>query len=717
MQGRFTKDYWIIKWSGLFDPAYYLRQYPDVRHADVDPLEHFVLHGWKEGRNPNEWFNTMEYLEKNPDGARAGINPFVHWIRYGRFEGREPIPTFAESKKFHFVPFIYLLLGSLKNPRLIFKFFEKTRKMGFKTAFQVAQNRLLIQKNYSLWIQMYDKITEEDRDKIKKHILMLKYKPFFSIIMPVYNTPEKLLRKAIESVLNQLYPYWELCIADDASTEPHVRKVLEEYKEKDSRIKVVYRERNGHISEASNTALEVAKGDFVVFLDHDDELTEHALYMLTVELNNYPDANIIYSDEDKIDENGNRFDPYFKPDFNYLLLLGQNYMAHLIAYRTNLIKELGGLRSGYEGAQDWDLVLRAVEKVPEETVRHIPFILYHWRVTRGSTAMGINEKTYAREAQYRALKKHLEIKGIKAELYDVNNVHWRIKFALPENLPCVSIIIPTRDRLDLISRCVNSILTKTNYPNYEIIILDNGSKEEKTLRYFDEVSKHNKIKVIRYDIPFNYSKINNYAVQYAKGELLLFLNNDTEVINPDWLEEMVPHIIREEVGIVGAMLYYPDNTIQHAGVILGIGGVAGHAYRFFPKGHPGQSGRVWLAQYMSAVTGACLLIKRKVFEEVGGFEEDLAVAFNDVDLCLKVLSRGYKIVWTPYAELYHYEGISRGKDTIENPRFRKEIEYMQNKWGHILYRDPAYNPNLTLEKEDFSLAFPPRIRKPWEDIF
>jgi glycosyltransferase involved in cell wall biosynthesis len=691
MRGKFKKDYWIIRFSKLFDPVYYLKQYPDVRRADINPLEHFVLYGWKEGRNPNNWFNTREYLEKNPDVAQADINPFVHWIIYGMEENRLE-----------------------KYPILFRKFFYKREEL--KATTRETLNHVNYTYDYQSWINNFDTLREDDVRKIKEHIERLSHKPLFSIIMPVYNTPEEFLRRAIESVINQLYPHWELCIADDASTLPHVKEVLEEYRRKDKRIKVVYRKTTGHISEASNTALEIATGEFIVLVDHDDEIPPHTLYMVALEINRNPDVNIIYSDEDKIDENGNRFDPYFKPDFNYLLFLGQNMISHLGVYRTSLVKKVGGFRKGFEGAQDWDLALRIVEIVPEYTIRHIPFILYHWRVWERSTASGIQTKPYVREAQYKAVNEHLKRRNIEADLLDVNGVFWRVKFLLKNHSKKVSIIIPTKNRLELLSRCIESILEKTSYKNFEIVIVDNGSDDNETLEYLNKISKHTQINVLRYDIPFNYSKINNYAVRFATGELLLFLNNDTEVINNDWLEELVSHAIRKEVGAVGAMLYYPNNTIQHAGVILGIGGVAGHAYRHFPKGHPGQVGRAWLPQYLSVVTGACLMTRKEIFQEVGGFDEKFEVAFNDVDLCIRIREKGYKIVWTPYAELYHHEGVSRDKDTIENPRFRKEIEMMIQRWGHLLYSDPAYNPNLTLDAEDFSLAFPPRVKKPWYDV-
>ena len=610
----------------------------------------------------------------------------------------------------------------LTNPRHIARRSWQILKYEGVKAFIQAIHRSLAtglqdgQANFTYlhWVARYDTLTDKDRRSIRQHIARLPYRPLISVIMPTYNTPEQYLRRAIESVRSQLYPYWELCIADDASEKPHVHRILEEYRAIDERIKVVYREKRGHISEASNSALALATGEFIAFLDHDDELPEHALYMVVVELNDHPEADLIYSDEDKINEKGKRFGPYFKPDWNYDLLLGQNYLAHLAVYRTALVREIGGLRKGYEGAQDWDLALRVVEKIPSSHIRHIPHILYHWRTIPGSAALGIHEKPYVREAQYKALRTHFERIGQDVEILPVQEIFWRIRYLLPQPFPFVSLIIPTRNRLDLLHRCLESILQKTTYPNYEIVLVDNQSDDPETLSYLINIGKEARVRVLRYDAPFNYAAINNFAASYAKGEVLGFLHDDVEIITPNWLEEIVSHALRSEVGAVGAMLYYPDETIQHAGVILGLGGLAGYAYRYFPKGYPGHGGRAWLTQSLSAVTGACLFLRKTIFEEVQGFDEAFAVAFNDVDLCLRIRERGYKIIWTPFAELCHHEGASRGRDTVENPRFQRESALLRKRWEEALLYDPAYNPNLTLNREDFSFAFPPRIQKPWK---
>jgi glycosyltransferase involved in cell wall biosynthesis len=575
-----------------------------------------------------------------------------------------------------------------------------------------------VENDYIVWVEKYGTLTDADRGSIERHIQRLSYRPLISLIMPTHNSPEKWLRLAIESVRKQLYPNWELCIADDASSEPHVRQTLEEYRMKDSRIKVAFRKDNGHISAASNTAIEMAGGEFVAFLDHDDQLSEHALYMVVAELNAYADADLIYSDEDKIDEEGRRYDPYFKPDWNPALFLAQNFICHLVIYRTRIVKELGNFREGYEGSQDWDLAMRVSERIPDSHIRHIPHVLYHWRAIPGSAAFGIDEKQYVTEAQRRTLESHFDRIGRKATILPTAGVYWRVKYPLSVT-PLVTLIIPTRNYLKLLQLCVDVIYQRTTYRPFEIIIVDNQSDDLATLNYLARLDKERGVRVLPYDAPFNYAAINNFAVKHARGDIIGLLNNDLEVITPEWLEEMVSYAVQPEIGAVGAMLYYPNKTIQHAGVILGLGGtpgVAGHAYQERPPGYSSQASRALLCQNFSAVTAACLIIRRQVFEEVGGLDEtNLAIAFNDVDLCLRIRERGYRNLWTPYAELYHNESASRGyEETPEKrERFAKECDYMRRRWGKLLENDPAYNPNLTLDREAFMLAFPPRVTKPW----
>ncbi len=594
-------------------------------------------------------------------------------------------------------------------------------------------------RDYATWVRRFDTFNLERIIDCRARIegLPPEQRPLISIVFPTYNTPEPWLVKAIESVRAQYYPHWELCIADDASTAPHVRRVLEDYARRDARIKVAYRAENGHISAASNSALALATGEFTALLDHDDELAPHALAEVVFALAANPQLEFIYSDEDKIDELGRRFDPYFKPDWNPDLLLGQNYTCHLSVFRTARVRAAGGFRRGYEGSQDWDLTLRTTETLDAAQIHHIPRVLYHWRAIPGSTALVIDQKSnYPFIAAKKALADHLARTGVAAELVSVAGQHWRVQRALPHvgralrptsdespsginpalQPPKVSIIIPTRNAEGLLRLSVGSLLAKTAYPNFEIIVVNHRSDDPGTLAYFAELRTAG-VRILDYDAPFNFSALNNFAAREAQGSILAFLNNDLEVISPDWLGEMAAQALRPEIGAVGAMLYYPNDTVQHAGAVLGLtgpahgDGVAGHAFKCAARGSEGQRNRLRLVQNYSAVTAACLVIRREIFEAVGGFNEaDLPVAFNDIDLCLRVRHAGYRNLWTPFAEFYHHESATRGaEDTPEKvERFQREVAYMRRKWGRLLDRDPAYNPNLSLRHEDFSLAFPPR---------
>ncbi|WP_222565221.1 glycosyltransferase family 2 protein [Novilysobacter antarcticus] len=563
--------------------------------------------------------------------------------------------------------------------------------------------------DYVAWVRNYDTLSTVDVELLHEKVAELTHQPLVSILVPVYEPKERWLRKCLDSVLAQVYPNWELCIADDASPSRHVRRVLDEYAQRDPRIRVHIREHNGHISEATNSALDFAEGEYIALLDHDDELRPHSLLEMVKAINISPQWRLVYSDEDKIDGKGVRFSPYFKPDWNYELFLSQNCISHLGIYETALVREVGGFRKGFEGAQDWDLALRCVEKLRPDEIGHVPKVLYHWRAIAGSTALGVQQKDYAGSAGWRAVEEHLKRTGQRARIEINHSGHLNVYRELPSP-PRVSLIIPTRDKVELLRMCVQSILDKTNYPDYEIIIVDNQSQEAATFDYFRELGSESRVRVLHYDAPFNYSKINNYAAKRATGSVIGLVNNDIEVITPDWMTIMVSQAIRPEIGAVGAMLYYPNDTIQHAGVVLGMGSVAGHAYTGLPAGTNGQCGRALLAQEMSAVTAACLLVRKEVFDEVGGLDETLTIAFNDVDFCVKVLAAGYRNLWTPYATLYHHESASRGyEDTPEKiARFNGEIKIMLSRWGDSLLADPCYNPNLTVAGVPFDLAFPPR---------
>lgn len=555
----------------------------------------------------------------------------------------------------------------------------------------------------------WDQQRAELAGRIGALVQKLQNGPIISVVVPVYNPDPALLAEMIESVVGQSYPNLELCLADDCSPDPEVRRVLSHYADRDPRIKLVFREENGHISRATNSALEVASGAYVALVDHDDILDRDALLFMAQAIAVNPDVKILYSDEDKIHADGSHFDPHFKPDWNRDLLYSCNYVSHLGVYDTALMREVGGFRAGFEGAQDHDLLLRCVEKVSDSQIVHIPKVLYSWRATPGSTAASNSSKPYATAAGQRAVAEHLK----RLTGQDITVSLGPVPFSYRANWlvqgdPLVSIIIPTRDHLDVLKVAVDSILAKTDYTNFELIIVDNGSVEPRTLEWFNQIMAQDyRVRVMNDDRPFNYSALNNAAVAQSRGELVALVNNDIEVISPGWLSEMVALAQRPGTGCVGAKLYYPDGRIQHAGVVIGMGGVAGHGHLYFPSAHPGYFARLGLRQNYTAVTGACLVVCRSIYDEVGGLNEaDLAIAFNDVDFCLKVDAAGYRNVWTPWAELVHHESISRGvEDTPEKKaRFAREVDYMMRRWKIDQIKDPAFNPNLSLDGNDFSLS-------------
>ena len=572
--------------------------------------------------------------------------------------------------------------------------------------------------DYARWIRCYDQLQREDVKRVREQIAQFHYSPLISVLLPVYNSNLKWLRRAILSVQKQLYPRWELCIVDDASTDRKIWPFLQRRARQDRRIKLMRRAENGHISAASNDALRLATGDFVALLDHDDELAPTALYFVAGALNKNRDLQLLYSDEDKLDEHNRRCEPYFKSDWNPELFLAQNFVSHLSVYRTDLIHRIGGFRVGFEGSQDYDLALRCIEQIRPEEVEHLPWVLYHWRAGDQSTASNPTAKPYAQEAAQRAVQEHLKRTGVAGTVVPSHGVYLQTKYALPNARPMVSIIIPTRDQASPLKKCVHSIFEKTDYPAYELIVLDNESYDSDASEFLAELKKRDGVRVERIDDAFNYSRLNNHGVELSRGSLVALLNNDVEVLHADWLTEMVSRAMQPKVAMVGARLWYPNGTIQHGGVILGAGGIAGHAHVGLRRGEPGYFARAHLAQDVSAVTTACALVKREVYLEVGGFDENLAVTFNDVDFCLRLREAGYRIVWTPYAELIHHESASRGFDNSapKQVRFLAEVDYMKSKWGDILQHDPFYNPNLSLDEDLFNLAFPPRTTKPWQSV-
>lgn len=558
-------------------------------------------------------------------------------------------------------------------------------------------------EDYKKWIEANEKY---DAEEIMAQIDTFAKQPKISIILPVYNTDEKWLRKCIESVRSQYYSNWELCIADDNSTQGYIKKVLNEYEQNDSRIKVVYRSKNGHISESSNSALAIAEGEYVAFLDHDDLLAPFALSRMVEEINIHEDAEFIYSDEDKINKFEKRSKPFFKPDWSPDTLLSQNYICHFLVIKRELVNAVGGFRVGYEGAQDHDLVLRCTEKT--DAIYHVPEILYHWRMIKSSTAGNPKAKTYAFEAGKKAIESALARRNIKASV-SVGKLlgTYRVKYEIQGN-PKVSILIPTKDHARDLKICLESILNKTNYNNYEIIIIDNGSKEKETFALFEKYKSllEDRFIVLDLDVPFNYSYLNNEGVKKSTGDYVLLLNNDIQILTDHWLERMLGFAQQKHIGAVGAKLYYKDGSVQHAGVVIGLGGVAGHSHKYYSGKSTGYFNRLTIDSNYAGVTGACLMVEKNKFLAMNGLDaENLSVAFNDVDFCLKLISSGYHNICLAQVECIHYESKSRGKeDTKEKQaRFEKEIVFMKDKWGKYIIEDPYYNKNLTMDREDFSI--------------
>ncbi len=556
---------------------------------------------------------------------------------------------------------------------------------------------------FDRWISRND-IRPADAQLIEATIAVLPRRPVISIVVPVYDTPERYLRAALDSVLAQLYPHWELCVADDASTLPHVRAIIAEYAARDPRVKPDLRERNGGIAAASNSALALATGEFVALLDSDDLLTCDALFHVALALNRHPDADFIYSDEDKIDDDDQRSEPYFKPDWSPDSLLARMYTGHLAVFRRALVDELGGFRPAFTGSQDYDLVLRVTERT--DRIHHIPRVLYHWRIHAASAAGAEGSKGYAYVAGRLAIEEALARRGEPGRVEPLPQLgSYVVRYALrrPEK---ISIVIPTRDHGADVERCLASIFARPSYPDFEVVLVDNGSTDAGSLATFARwCAAEPRVRVLRYDAPFNFAAINNFAARNTAGTYLLFLNNDTEVVTPDWLEGLVEQAQRPSIGAAGPKLLYPDGTVQHAGVVIGIGGVAGHVHKYAGGDAGGYFNILRTVNNYSALTGACLMLRRELFERVGGFDETLAIAFNDVDLCLKLQALGLYNVYLPHVVLVHHESRSRGyEDTDEKQaRYSREAGIMQERWQCASRNDPHYSPHLTLDAEDVSL--------------
>lgn len=551
----------------------------------------------------------------------------------------------------------------------------------------------------------YDYIAPDLTKKVEKRLRNFGLKPLISIIMPVFNVDPKWLKLAIQSIENQWYDNWELYIADDSSSNQETIDFLESIK--NPKIRINYLPENKGISTASNQALTMANGEYITLIDHDDELTPDALYEVVKAINEQ-DAEVSYSDEDKLSMDGTYREPHFKPDYSPDMFLSQNYLSHLGVIKKTLIDKVGGFTVGLEGAQDYDLYLKVLEHT--DKVAHIAKVLYHWRKIPGSTAADFDDKSYAGDAGARALRLAVERRHLNAQV--LNGKYpgtYRVKYAI-ENDPMVSIIIPFKDKPELLKMCIESILKKSTYRNFEIIGVSNNSKEKETFAEMERLKALDaRVSFFEHNLPFNFAGINNYAVRtHAKGEHILLLNNDIEIISKDWIESLLEFSQRQDVGVVGGKLYYPDDRVQHAGIVIGIGGIAGHSHKYIDREDHGYFSRPHLVQNMSALTGACFMVKKNIYEEVGGLDaENLKIAFNDVDFCLRIREKGYLNVFTPYCEAYHHESLSRGYETTAEQvdRFNKESEYMLHRHASLLESgDPYYNLQLTIQHEDFSLA-------------
>ena len=580
------------------------------------------------------------------------------------------------------------------------------RQFGIKATFSRVGEKILQKKysDYEHWLKRHLP-TEVVLQKQRKE--NFSYMPKISIVVPLYKTPEKYLREMIESVEQQSYTNWELCLSDGSGENSPHTELLKTYEQKDTRIRVIHNKKELRISENTNEALKICTGDFIAFLDHDDLLTANALYECVHTVNRYPETEMIYTDEDKVNADSTTYyEAHFKPDFNIDLLRCVNYFCHLVVIKRELYQRVGLLNPVFDGSQDHEYAFRCVENTTH--IQHIPKILYHWRTHAKSSAADPESKLYGVEAGRRAIQEHYERVGISAEAFSKGVPgFFYSKYQLKET-PLVSIIIPNKDHVEDLKKCIESIEEKSTYKNIEYVLVENNSTEQETFDYYKELEeKNSKVRVLYWkEKGFNYPAINTYGVKHAKGEYLLFLNNDTEMINSDCIEEMLGYCMRKDVGAVGAKLYYPDGSIQHAGVIVGLGGVAGHAFLEFPHDSWGYYGRAVVAQNLSAVTAACMMVKKHVYEEVGGFDEGYAVAYNDIDFCLKVREAGYLIVYNPNAELKHYESKSRGYEDTDEKRVRyfSEIHRFQTRWYDFLENgDPYYNPNLTLDRNDFGM--------------
>jgi len=711
MKLQLLLDYMRIKNSGLFDHTYYLRINKDVRSADIDPLMHFVRIGWKEERNPSQIFDVHFYFSKYIDVKESGMNPLVHYLIFGKKEGRFAINGSANDdleNHFRMAPKannnpLYRSENIRSIIERVISLMRKTAnsllKNGFGTTLRKIKEYLSLRMSGNYPGKEYDwrnNLTENEIVAQRKTHFDREVK--FSIVVPLYNTPADFLSELIQSVANQTYTNWELCLADGSDiNNDQIHRTLAGWK-KEPRIR--YKELRTNKGIALNTvaAYELASGDYIVLMDHDDILTIDALFELALTINNSPDSDILFTDRAIFSHETNKILAYhYLPGYSPDYLRSMNYMSHLIAYSKNILKQVGFERQGYDGSQDYELLLRCTEVT--EKISHIPKVLYLCRASSGSVALNPDNKLYAYEAGKNAISEHLARIGFPGKVEFIKNLYaYRVHYEIKTS--SISIIIPNKDHLDDLQRCLHSILTLSTYDDFEIMIIENNSQEEKTFDFYKSLANDTRIRVLAANvIEFNYSMLNNFAVNNTDSEYVLLLNNDIEVITPTWIEEMLMFAQRRDVGAVGAKLLYRNNTIQHCGLVIGLGGDLvnnfGHKKR---NDEFGYMNSLVLPQNYSAITAACLMVSRSNYLRVGGMDEQaFKVALNDVDFCLKIRELGLYNVWTPYAELYHYESSTRGSDAngINKIRYQEECDRFVNKWKkYYVFGDPFERKNF-----------------------
>jgi len=686
--------------SNMFDADWYGRTQRRLRVGD--PLSHYLKHGLDNPPNPT--FDLEHYLAMAPELRQVDVNPLLHFVVFGWRRDLSPNPDYTVAQ--------YLAA----HDGLV-----DAEQPVFVDPPASAAQRTRRNRDYLRWHGVYAQPRPSELDAMTARGLEIADPPVISVVMPVYNPRPPFLRQAIESVRAQTWPHWEFCIADDASTNPAIRDILEAAAGSDDRIKVVFREQNGHICAASNSALDVATGDWVALLDHDDLMARDALHHMAMAIGEHPDAALLYSDEDIINSNGRPSRPHFKSAWNEELFLRQNYMNHLSVYRRELVDDVGRFREGFEGSQDHDLALRVIAQAGGDRVVHVPRVLYSWRQFGDSETFSQEHLRRAEEARRQAVRDYLETVGRPGEVSTGPGGFNEVRYNVAGD-PSVAVVIPTRDQAEVTERAVRSILDQTTWSNYRVVLVNNQSEEPETLELFERLRAEG-VEVLDYPHPFNYSAINNFAVAATDSDLVALVNNDVEVIEPDWLSLMVSYAVRPEIGAVGAKLLYPNGRNQHAGVALGLfadnPGVAGHLFSRRLREDAGYYWRARLTQQLSAVTAACLVVERSKFDQVGGLDDaNLAVAWNDINFCLDLRKAGFENVFCAEALLFHHESLSRGSDKegAALERFLGETEYMRTKWGDALSADPFFNPNLGLDVKRTaafeSFAWPPRDRAP-----